>query len=108
MHGRAGVPDALQIRVRQLQESAVRQVLPAMARARLALGLKMCLAGTAGVRVSLHASLGEPDEAMTGARHEGPGTRVQREDTQVPGVAEVYSNELDKTVGQTQRRVTGR
>jgi ParB-like chromosome segregation protein Spo0J len=108
-----GALDTLQVRIRQLAENAVRQDLPAMARARLMLGLKTCLARAAGVRVYLQASLGELEGAMTGDRREGSGTRVPRPcvqsgDTQVPGVAEAHSNEVDEMVGQTLRRVTGR
>jgi ParB-like chromosome segregation protein Spo0J len=108
-----GVPDALQVRIRQLAENAARQDLPAMARARLMLGLKTCLARAAGVGVSSQASLRELEEAITRARYGGSGTRVPRPgvqsvDTQASAVTVPDSNELDEMVGQTLRQATGK
>lgn len=108
-----GVPGDLQVRIRQLAENAARQDLPAMARARLMLGLKTCLARGAGVGVSSEASLDELEEAITQARYGGLGTRVPRPgvqsvDTQASGVTVPDSNELDEMVGQTLRQATGK
>jgi len=96
-----GVPDALQVRIRQLAENAVRHDLPAMARARLMLGLKTCLARRAGIEVSPHASLRDLGDAITKARYRGLATRVA--ELSVPD-----SNELDDMVGQMLRRYSGK
>ncbi len=107
------VPDDLEVRIRQLAENATRQDLPGMARARLMLGLKTCLARRVGVEVSREATLHELEEAITRARYGGSGTRVPRPgerhaDAQVSGPAVPDSNELDEMVGRTLRQATGR
>jgi len=96
-----GAPTALQVRIRQLAENAVRQDLPAMARARLMLGLKDSLARGAGIEVSPDAGLQELGDAITKARYRGLATRVAK--LSVPD-----SNELDDIVGQTLRRYSGK
>jgi hypothetical protein len=96
-----GVPDDLEVRIRQLAENAARQDLPAMARARLMLGLKTHLARSAGIKVSVDSSLQELGDAITNARYGGLATRVAK-----PSVPD--SNQLDDMVGQTLRRFTGK
>lgn len=114
-----GVPGDLQVRIRQLAENAVRQDLAAMARARLMLGLKTCLARGAGIEVSPDAKLRELGDAITKARYRGLATRVaggveiEKEvegglATRVAKVSVPDSNELDDMVGQTLRRYTGK
>jgi hypothetical protein len=66
-----GVPGDLEVRVRQLAKNAVRQDLPAMARAWLMLGLKTCVARGFRVEVSPDASLEELGDAVTRARYPG-------------------------------------
>ncbi len=103
-----GLPDDLQVRIRQLAENAARQDLPAMARARLMLGLKTHLARGVGIEVSHDASLQELGDEITKARYTGLATRVAgvpRAD-EVAGVPD--SHELDNMVGQTLRRFTGK
>jgi ParB-like chromosome segregation protein Spo0J len=89
------------VRIRQLAENAARQDLPAMARARLMLGLKAHLARAVGIEVSHDASLQELGDAITKARYRGLATRVAK-----PTVPD--SNQLDDMVGQTLRRYTGK
>lgn len=120
------VPDDMKVRVRQLAENAVRQDLPAIARARVILGLKIGLARGEGIEVSPDASLEELGDAITKARYRGSATRVAEATDEVSeageglatrvaevpdaeGVAVVPdSHELDNIVGQTLRRFTGR
>ena len=66
-----GVPGDDQVRIRQLAENAVRQDLPAMARGRLMLGLKISLAQRVGIEVSPDANLQELGDAITKARYIG-------------------------------------
>jgi ParB-like chromosome segregation protein Spo0J len=103
-----GAFDTLQVRIRQLAENAVRQDLPAMARARLMLGLKTCLARGFQIEVSPDASLEELGDAVTKARYRGLATRV----AELPNGDEVAdvpdSHELDLMVGQTLRQYTGK
>jgi len=96
-----GLPDDLQVRIRQLAENAARQALPAMARARLMLGLKTYLARGVGIEVSHDATLQELGDAITKARYGGLATRVAK-----PSVPD--SNQLDDMVGQTLRWYTGK
>jgi len=96
-----GVPDDMKVRVRQLAENAVREDLPAMARARVILGLKIGSAQGAGIEVFPDASLKELGEAISKARYRGLATRVA--EVSVPD-----SNRLDDMVGQTLRRFTGK
>jgi ParB-like chromosome segregation protein Spo0J len=96
-----GVPDDLEVRIRQLAENAARQDLPAMARARLMLGLKAHLARAVGIEVSHDASLQELGDAITKARYRGLATRVAE-----PSVPD--SNHLDDMVGETLRRYARR
>ena len=114
-----GVPDDLKVRIRQLAENAVRHDLPAMARARLMLGLKTSLARRAGIEVSPDASLQDLGDAITKARYRGLGTRVtegveiEKEAegglaTRVAKLSVPDSNELDDMVGQTLRRYSGK
>ncbi len=120
------VPDDMKVRVRQLAENAVRQDLPAIARARAILGLKTGLARGEGIEVSPDASLQELGDAITKARYRGSATRVaeatdevsEAEEGLATRVAEVPdaegvagvpdSHELDNMVGQTLRRFTGK
>lgn len=103
-----GVPDDMKVRVRQLAENAVRQDLPAIARARVVLGLKIGLARGVGIEVASDASLKELGDAITKARYRGLETRVA-EVPDAEGVAVVPdSHELDNMVGQTLRRFTGK
>jgi hypothetical protein len=114
-----GVPGDLQVRIRQLAENAVRQDLPAMARARLMLGLKTCLARRAGIEVSRDASLQDLGDAITKARYRDlamrvtDGVEIEKEGegglaTRVAKLSPPDSNELDDMVGQTLRRYTGK
>jgi ParB-like chromosome segregation protein Spo0J len=103
-----GLPDDLEVRIRQLAENAARQDLPAMARARLILGLKTHLAREAGIEVIPDAGLQELGDAITKARYRGLATRVAGvpKADEIAGVPD--SHELDDMVGQTLRRFAGK
>jgi hypothetical protein len=103
-----GVPGDLRVRIRQLAETAARQDLPAMARARLMLRLKASLARRAGIEVSPDASLRELGDAITNARYGGLATRVAQPPSGGNIAVVADSHQLDGMVGQTTRRYSGK
>lgn len=108
------VPDDTEVRIRQLAENAVRQELPALARARGILWLRTSLAQGLGIEIASDADLDELDRAIAKVRRDGSGTRVPGEDeTSLPLAASETvviptRHELDDMVGRTLRQFTGK